>query len=50
MTGSRTDFWFNHILTPVYGPENVTSGAVSDIRNATSTASAMVRVRMKTKI
>lgn len=28
----------------VYGPENVSSGASSDIRNATSTASAMVRV------
>jgi hypothetical protein len=28
----------------VYGPENVTSGASSDIRKATNTASAMVRV------
>lgn len=31
-------------MYPVYGPDNVTSGASSDIRNATSTASAMVRV------
>ena len=29
----------------VYGPEEVTSGAMSDIRQATNTASAMVRVR-----
>jgi len=27
----------------IYGPENVTSGAMADIRSATSTASAMVR-------
>lgn len=29
----------------VYGPQNVTSGASSDIRSATRTAQAMVKVR-----
>ena len=38
-----------HVLTPsafhaVYGPQNVTSGASSDLRQATSTANAMVKV------
>lgn len=28
----------------VYGPQNVTSGASSDLRHATSTANAMVKV------
>lgn len=39
----------HHVLTPsisraVYGPQNVTSGASSDLRHATSTANAMVKV------
>lgn len=29
----------------VYGPQNVTSGASSDLRHATSTANAMVKVK-----
>ena len=32
------------ILHAVYGPQNVTSGASSDLRHATSTANAMVKV------
>lgn len=30
---------------PVYGPENVTSGASSDLMKATQTAQAMVKVK-----
>ena len=33
-----------YALAIVYGPENVTSGASSDIQNATQTAQAMVKV------
>ena len=32
------------IFHAVYGPQNVTSGASSDLRHATSTANAMVKV------
>jgi ATP-dependent Zn protease len=32
-------------LPPVYGAENVTSGASSDIKHATDTATRMVKVR-----
>jgi hypothetical protein len=38
------DFEADHLL-PVYGPENVTSGASSDIKHATDTATRMVKVR-----
>jgi ATP-dependent metalloprotease len=34
----------NIFAFPVYGAENVTSGASSDIKNATRTAQAMVKV------
>jgi len=34
----------NSLLLSVYGTENVTSGASSDIRSATRTAQSMVKV------
>ena len=39
-TGNEATHW---LFAAVYGPENVSSGASSDIRNATAVASAMVR-------
>ena len=36
---------FSLLFHAVYGPQNVTSGASSDLRHATSTASAMVKVK-----
>jgi hypothetical protein len=33
------------LSSAVYGPENVTSGASSDLQHATSTATRMVKVR-----
>ena len=36
--------WSMPSSRPVYGPENVTSGASSDLQHATRTARAMVKV------
>jgi len=37
--------FFLLLFYAVYGPQNVTSGASSDLRHATSTANAMVKVK-----